>query len=158
MKASGGVKIESSTSTFSSSDLVLDGEGKFELNAAEFELVQSGAHGKADKISQSKLKDTELTNLTYSTCEKGNEDWYLQMDELALNHLTGRGEAYGTKLKVNDIPVFYLPYFTFPIDDRRQSGLLFPALKNSDKMVLIILNRFTGISHQLLTRLFHLAG
>ncbi|MCW9015542.1 MAG: LPS assembly protein LptD [Kangiellaceae bacterium] len=133
VKASGGVKIESSASTFSSNDLILDSQGKFELNSAEFELVKSGAHGKAGKISQSNVKDTQLQNLTYTTCEKGSEDWYLQMGELNINHLSGRAEAYGTKLKVNDIPVFYLPYFTFPIDDRRQSGLLFPALKNSDK-------------------------
>ncbi|MFM9726434.1 putative LPS assembly protein LptD, partial [Streptomyces scabiei] len=32
-----------------------------------------------------------------------------------------------------DTPVLYLPYFTFPIDDRRKSGLLTPNFSASDR-------------------------
>ncbi len=36
-------------------------------------------------------------------------------------------------LKVQGIPVFYFPYLNFPIDAQRKSGMLTPAISNSDR-------------------------
>ena len=35
------------------------------------------------------------------------------------------------RLHVKDVPVFYTPYFNFPLDDRRKSGFLAPSYENS---------------------------
>jgi hypothetical protein len=35
-------------------------------------------------------------------------------------------------LHIRDVPVFYIPYFNFPIDDRRQTGLLTPRFGNTN--------------------------
>ena len=34
-------------------------------------------------------------------------------------------------LKIKDIPVFYFPYVTYPLSDKRKTGLLFPTYKNA---------------------------
>ncbi len=44
-----------------------------------------------------------------------------------LNQETGRGETRNTKLYVKDVPVLAVPYFNFPIDDRRTTGILTPT-------------------------------
>ena len=43
-----------------------------------------------------------------------------------MNQDTGRGVTRGTKLYVKDVPVLAVPYFNFPIDDRRTTGILNP--------------------------------
>src|SRR5699024_11656452 len=53
--------------------------------------------------------------------------WKIQADKITLNQETGRGETRGTKLYVKDVPVLAVPYFNFPIDDRRTTGILTPS-------------------------------
>ena len=48
------------------------------------------------------------------------------------------GETYGAVLKVYDTPVFYLPYFTFPISDKRKSGFIEPTFSSSNRYGLEI--------------------
>jgi len=36
-------------------------------------------------------------------------------------------------LRIGKVPVLYVPWFMFPIDERRRTGLLFPSLSNSDR-------------------------
>jgi LPS-assembly protein len=43
------------------------------------------------------------------------------------------GKARGARLEFKGVPVLWAPYFTFPIDDRRKSGFLYPGIgQNSD--------------------------
>ncbi|HBC20493.1 MAG TPA: hypothetical protein DC022_17540, partial [Alcanivorax sp.] len=44
----------------------------------------------------------------------------------------GWGEANNVVLKVKSMPIFWLPWMTFPIDDRRKTGLLFPTIAIGD--------------------------
>jgi LPS-assembly protein len=44
----------------------------------------------------------------------------------------GYGESWHTRFEVAGVPVFYLPYFYFPLDDTRRSGLLYPTLSSSE--------------------------
>ncbi len=53
--------------------------------------------------------------------------WKIQANEIKLNQETGRGETRGTKLYVKNVPVLAVPYFNFPIDDRRTTGILTPS-------------------------------
>src|SRR5690606_31006171 len=40
-------------------------------------------------------------------------------------------EAGATVVRVRNIPVLYTPYLNFPIDDRRQTGFLWPSIGSS---------------------------
>ncbi|CAM4316620.1 LPS-assembly protein LptD [Acinetobacter pragensis] len=89
---------------------------------------QSHAHGSAEKISRTSEQTVELENATYSTCPPGETPtWKIQANKIKLNQETGRGETTGTKLYVKNVPVMAVPYFNFPIDDRRTTGILTPS-------------------------------
>ncbi len=69
----------------------------------------------------------QLENFLFTTCEPTDNAWALTSSSLSLNYQTGLGIAKHAKIFLFDIPIFYFPYFQFPIDDRRHSGLLMPS-------------------------------
>jgi len=81
--------------------------------------------GKAQKAEQLSKNLVTFYKTDFTTCTPQNAVWQLHTGKLTLNRETGRGTARNMVLKVKDIPVFYTPYFNFPIDKRRQSGFLF---------------------------------
>ena len=86
------------------------------------------AHGEAALIDRQGNGITRFENATYSTCEPSNKPaWQLRAKEIELNENTGRGITRGSTLYIKNTPVLKVPYFNFPIDDRRTSGFLVPT-------------------------------
>lgn len=99
-----------------------------DLSNSLYIAEQSHAHGSAAKIARTSEQTVELENATYSTCPPGETPtWKIQANKIKLNQETGRGETTGTKLYVKNVPVMAVPYFNFPIDDRRTTGILTPS-------------------------------
>lgn len=71
--------------------------------------------------------DIKLKKASYSTCPPTTNTWKLWGNNVDLNKNTGRGTITNALFYVKDTPVFYLPYFNFPIDKRRKSGFLYPT-------------------------------
>jgi LPS-assembly protein len=84
------------------------------------------AWGKATEFVQEHPRIYELKNASYSTCPPLTNVWRVQASDIQLNKLTGRGTAKNARLYIKNVPIFYTPYFNFPIDNRRKTGLLFP--------------------------------
>ena len=40
----------------------------------------------------------------------------------------------GAKLTFKGVPILYAPWFTFPLDDRRKSGFLYPNFGHSNDL------------------------
>jgi len=99
---------------------------------ASFVTLDRYSRGTAGQIQTQQGTQVELDNVTYTTCPPGQTSWQLEAEEITLDNVSGRGEAKHAKLEFFDVPVMYLPYMTFPIDDRRKSGLLTPRIGNSD--------------------------
>ena len=99
-----------------------------DLNNSFFIAEEQHAHGRAEKIAKTSDDTLELENATYSTCPPEQKPtWKIQADQIKLNQETGRGKTRNTKLYVKDVPVLAVPYFNFPIDDRRTTGILTPT-------------------------------
>ena len=92
---------------------------------------KSGMRVSADKLTRRKQSVIELDNAEYTRCPPDQEDWRMRSKRIRLNQATGRGEATSTTIRVGDVPVFYTPYMNFPIDERRQSGFLWPSIGSS---------------------------
>ncbi len=75
---------------------------------------------------------SQYRNISYTTCGPDSEDWLLEADSLELDHNEGLGTARHAKLRFMGAPILYVPTFTFPIDDRRRSGVLVPSIGASD--------------------------
>lgn len=97
-----------------------------EFGATQYISQTLQAHGQADLLQRNEQGLTILKNAEYSTCEPDRRVWNIKAKRLELNNQTGRGIARQTKLYIHDVPVLSLPWFDFPIDDRRSSGFLIP--------------------------------
>lgn len=96
-----------------------------------FVLHEQEMRGQADRfirLADSRLR-MEQGSFTY--CPPGDESWQVAADNITLNKEEGYGTAKHAKLEVAGVPILYLPYFSFPIDDRRRSGFLYPSFSIS---------------------------
>lgn len=119
-----GVRISGDTASV---DFAAD---KARITDARYALADSNAHGEAAAVLLEPTQ-VQLDGATYSTCPPGREAWLLRAREIRLDAAEYSGEARAVTLRLAGVPVFYLPYATFPLG-RRKSGLLAPVFTSSD--------------------------
>jgi LPS-assembly protein len=98
----------------------------------EYGLTGSTANGSAQSILVQGTTHSFLHQIQFTTCPGDDPEWMLQARELELRHEEGIGIARGAKLRLGKVPVFYSPWLSFPIDDRRKSGFLYPRVGNTN--------------------------
>ncbi len=98
----------------------------------DYGLVGSSARGTATEVSVESGNHSVLHRLQFTTCPGENPEWLLKAKELELDFEEGIGTVKGGQLRFFDIPFLYLPYLTFPIDDRRKSGFLYPFISTAN--------------------------
>jgi LPS-assembly protein len=92
----------------------------------------SNARGYGDQAQILSRDLARFDDITYTTCPPASNAWLLKANKLDIDQSTGWGTARNATLRVRDVPVFYTPYLSFPIDDRRKTGLLIPSIGLSD--------------------------
>ncbi|MCW8994983.1 MAG: LPS assembly protein LptD, partial [Psychromonas sp.] len=100
------------------------------LQQADYQFHGQGGRGSAQRIYDNGEKLYELTSTSYSACPPGDNTWSIDATTLYIDNEEGVASAYNAVLKVKDVPVFYLPYVTYPIRNTRKTGLLFPDFKS----------------------------
>ena len=98
-----------------------------------FELPLRGAQGSAEAIEIRGDNTIGLRSVNFTTCVTEPPDWELLARELEMDVDSGFGTARGFRLMFKGLPVLGSPYVTFPLDDRRKSGLLTPNFSNRDR-------------------------
>ncbi|MDO8596085.1 MAG: LPS assembly protein LptD [Sulfuricaulis sp.] len=96
-----------------------------------FRLENAGARGDAERIDFEGPDHTRLTRVRYTTCAPGQDSWFLKIRELKLDTQEDIGTAYHSSVNFQGVPIFYLPYLSFPISDQRKSGFLIPRVGNA---------------------------
>lgn len=104
-----------------------------ELDQVSYRLSDQGARGDADSASIESRDLTHFEGINYTTCKPGQNGWLLEAEKLDIDKASGVGTARHAKLRFKGVPFLYVPYASFPIDDRRKSGFLFPTAGNSDR-------------------------
>ncbi|MCM1959285.1 LPS assembly protein LptD [Acinetobacter modestus] len=105
-----------------------------DLNNSFYISEQQHAHGHATQIKRQNENLVVLKDASYTACPPEQKPaWKIQAKQIELDQATGRGVTRGTKLYVKDVPVLAVPYFNFPIDDRRTTGLLSPNFGYSNE-------------------------
>ena len=108
----------------------LDESGRF--MDVDYGLTGSSAKGSATEVLVDSGNHSILREMQFTTCPGENPEWLLTAGELELDFDKGMGKARKAKLELFDIPIIYLPYMTFPIDDRRKSGFLYPFVSTAN--------------------------
>jgi LPS-assembly protein len=107
------------------------GEHRESLDNPVYRIYDRHARGVATSVVITDDNKMVLKNSTYTTCAPGSNAWYLKASSIDLDKESGRGEAWNARMYAKDVPIFYFPYVNFPIDKRRQTGFLQPAIEDS---------------------------
>ncbi|PCJ17640.1 MAG: hypothetical protein COB04_08465 [Gammaproteobacteria bacterium] len=115
-------------------DALIDLEkDRVEIKNAQYVLHQNHIHGSAEKL-QKNQDITLIDNGVYTSCPPAKRPiWQLRSQQMRLNQSSGWGSAKHVRVEIYQVPLLYIPYFKFPLDDRRQSGFLFPNIGLDDQ-------------------------
>lgn len=103
-------------------------EVRLPMPAAREPITGSGAANWLDFEGEGLYR---LKKATYSTCEPNQRDWYVQADEMVLDYNTETGKTTNSVVYFKDTPILYWPWMTFPLNNKRKSGLLAPTFGSS---------------------------
>lgn len=89
--------------------------------------------GNASELAQPKRNLFTLSDALITSCNPYSYFWALRASHIKLDKTTGLGSASNARLLIHGVPIFYFPYFSFPIDSRRRSGFLSPNFITSNR-------------------------
>ena len=120
-----------------------------QTNQLDTDTVYARARAEAEKVEFESDDFERLSNVSMSTCVEGNDDVLLVAKEIELDHVAGVGSAKSMKVKFKGVPIFYFPSVTFPINDQRKSGFLFPGIGyNKESGYMVEVPYYINISPQ----------
>ena len=129
----GNVRINSGGNLFSGPELQLKidtFEGYF--SAPTYRFLSNGGNGTAERIDFIDANRLVARDATFTTCERGDEKtwepaWVLSGTSFKFDQESETGEAKGAVLRFKNVPILAFPTISFPLSDKRKSGLLPPT-------------------------------
>ena len=100
----------------------------FYLSESNFTFKQRG-FGKAQSVSLKINENIELLNVSISSCKNEDIAWNLEASEITILDDRSNVVTKDVKVKVNDVPILYLPYIRSAIGKENFSGFLTPSIK-----------------------------
>lgn len=135
----GHVKFRRPNMIIQSSDASFDmANSEAQLNQAQLALPSNELRATAQSIDYHSDDTVTMNKGSFTFCPPNDNAWAIHSNKIDLDPNLGFGEAQNAILKIGTVPVFYLPWLSFPIDDQRRSGFLFPTLVSSSQMGLDI--------------------
>ncbi len=104
-------------------------EGFF--TAPHYELLSNDGRGDASRVDFRGENLSIAHDATYTTCKAPPgvlPDWWVGARRLELDSTEEEGRASGGALYFKGVPLLAAPYVSFPLSDKRKSGLLPPTL------------------------------
>ena len=98
-----------------------------------YQMLDARGNGTAGQGQMLDAQHTRYSQATYSTCDVGHHLWEFRAKSITINKETGVGVARNATMRLGNVPFLYLPYFSFPVDDRRKSGFLYPTIGNTSR-------------------------
>lgn len=102
------------------------------ISDIQYQLVSRRGNGEAESVDLQGAVG-QMHRSTYTTCDPSQPVWKLTAPQIDVDNDEGFGTARNAVLRIGKVPVLWAPYFKFPIDDRRKTGLLFPQLGMSGR-------------------------
>jgi len=133
-KASGNVRINRKGDVFEGPLLELKVES-FEgfVEAPRYHFLKNDGQGQADRAEFIDESHTVIHNASYTTCRRkpGPEwlpDWVLRATRISMDTDEDVGIAQDALLSFKGVPLLPIPAISFPLSDKRKSGLLPPTI------------------------------
>lgn len=131
--ARGNVRINSTGNQFRGPELQLKldtFEGYF--TEPSYRFLSNGGNGAAGRIDFVSDKILVARNANYTTCERNDEvtwapAWVITGTSFKFDQEAETGEAKGAVVRFKGVPILAAPTISFPLSDKRKSGLLPPT-------------------------------
>jgi LPS-assembly protein len=101
------------------------------LTDIRYALRNTQGNGRARSATHAE-NSTTLKGVTFTSCPGDQPVWQVKASTIKLDHAEKIGQARDFKLMLGNMPVFYLPFASFPLTNERKSGLLAPVIAGSD--------------------------
>ena len=137
--ATGDVRLDRVGNTATGPRLVyrLDtGTGEMDSPVFNFPKTPDRVIASRGQAKRAELEPDRLSRLLgaeYTSCPVPRDDWFLRVNDLDLDSTRNVGTAYRSTLYFLGLPILYMPYLTFPLDNKRKSGFLAPTFGTSGK-------------------------
>lgn len=125
--------LNSQTSLTDDPRLYVDNHRTKNISDNPFESKFTTSRGDAENILFEGQDKKRLKNARYTTCEIGNDDWYIKASELELNDYTESGVARNARVEFKGMPLLYTPWMSFSFNNQRKSGLLSPTIGTTSR-------------------------
>ncbi|MGJ4729985.1 LPS-assembly protein LptD [Luteimonas sp. SDU101] len=102
------------------------------IDNVRYQLTERRGNGGAERIEMQQSTG-RMFGSTYSSCPPSQRWWELRAQRIDIDTAEGTGVARNATLRVGKVPLLYIPWVAFPIDDRRRTGLLYPSIGLSSR-------------------------
>ena len=135
VEADGGVRLQRGVDRFFGPRLRYNTQNDTGVFEEPTFLMRRGqtARGGAERLEFLGKDKLRLSRASFTTCEPGKDGWRIEAGELELDYENEEGKARDMKLRLLDTTILALPYATFPLENRRKTGVLAPYYSHNTR-------------------------
>lgn len=128
-QARGNVVLDNDTGdSYRTQYLEMHGETRRgHATAGSYTLSSNDARGEMQRVDFLDRDHARLTQMTYTTCAPGQDDWVLIAPEVEIDNVEEMATVRNARVEFKGVPIYYLPRGSFSISDKRKSGFLTPS-------------------------------
>lgn len=101
---------------------------------SEYFLIPNAAFGTAGRININASEGDRVVSLhdgTFTSCPGERPAWMIKAAQIDVGEEDSWGVAHHAQFRIFNVPVLYVPRFSFPLNDERKSGFLYPTVRSS---------------------------
>ncbi|GAL32716.1 outer membrane protein Imp [Vibrio maritimus] len=103
------------------------------LENTQYEFLCTPGRGDAVFISKTGKKLYEVEDGSITSCPEGDNSWRFLASDMEIDPEKEIATLYNSRVEVQNVPIFYLPYMQMPIGDKRKTGVLRPSASLGSK-------------------------
>ncbi len=130
----GNVRLERTRDVITGKDIHLNLEAEVGyISNPDYYKKDNRGRGTGELLLFEGKNNFQLIKSNYTTCPKGNDDWYIRSSDLKIDTKEETATAHNVTLRFKDIPIMYLPWVHFSYSGKRKTGMLAPIIGNTGK-------------------------
>ncbi|WP_300174648.1 LPS assembly protein LptD [uncultured Aliivibrio sp.] len=110
----------------------LSTENTIMINTA-YKMSCQPIRGQASRVLKTGQEIYQLEDASFTTCPADDNSWRFKASDIELDQSDEWATFYNARFEVLDVPIFYLPYITVPVGDKRKTGVLIPSASLDSK-------------------------
>jgi LPS-assembly protein len=98
----------------------------------DFHIGEYASRGEGKELLFLGENRYQITDMRYTTCVAGNDDWYLTSDEVDVDRSRLVGTAHNASIIFKGVTIVNAPSLDFPLSNDRKSGFLAPVFGSTN--------------------------